>query len=271
MIAIVDIGNTNIKFAIYRQERFLSSWAISSCTSRTASELYAIIATLAHKSGIDISSLTGAAISSVVPIIDQKVRELFEDFFSIEPVFISSTSAGLFGIRICLAQEIIGADRISDLVAARMLWPNKDLLVIDMGTATVFNLMRSDGAVHGQVIAPGMSCITKSFTAALLPQVCARKLTGVVCNSTVPSVESGIYWGYVSMVEGLIKKILEEENKPLHVVATGGSSHLLQGMEQVHAVDRSLTMKGILQIYLRTTKHAARYATNNKKTTPVES
>ena len=266
MIAIVDIGNTNIKFAVYETQEFLASWAISSCTSRTAEELYVIIATLASKSDIDISRMSGAAVSSVVPAIDPKIRELFGVFFEVEPVFVSSPVAGLFGIRLCLAQEIIGADRISDLVAASTLWPDKDLLVIDMGTATVFNLMRSDRAVYGQVIAPGMSCIAKSFSAALLPQVCARKLSSVVYNSTVPSVESGIYWGYISMVEGLIKKIMKEENKSLYVVATGGNSHLLQGMEQVNTIDRSLTMKGILQIYLKTVRHNAQGNTKTQAT-----
>lgn len=259
MIAIVDIGNTNIKFAIYQQQVFLDSWVISSCPTRTAAELYVIISTLASRVEIDIRNLSGAAISSVVPAIDPKMKELFEAFLAIEPVFVTTSAASLFGIRICLAQEIIGADRISDLVAARTLFPGKDLLVIDMGTATVFNLMKNDGMVYGQVIAPGISCITKSLTAALLPQVCTRKLTNVVFNSTTPSLESGIYWGYISMVEGLIAKIIREENsKSLHVIATGGSSHLLQGSKQIHTIDRSLTMQGILKIYIETTKSVAR-------------
>ncbi|WP_249549074.1 type III pantothenate kinase [Anaplasma phagocytophilum] len=252
MLAIVDVGNTNIKFTIYVGEEFSESWCISTYHERTASELYAILRVLASQANIDIHRLVGAAVSSVVYAVNGSITEMFENFFNIIPVFITSAHASLLGINICLAQNTIGSDRLADVVAARTLYPDRDLLVIDMGTITVFNLVSKNGDLYGQVLSPGLACLVKSvrLCTAALPQVCVNKPTKVISDATAPSLESGLYWGYLSMVEGVIQRILKEESgKSLQIVATGWASDFFHDAAHVLSIDKLLTTKGILQIY----------------------
>ena len=259
MISIVDIGNTNLKFTLFEDGKLIHSWRISVGSVGTAAEIYAVIKVLCSAVNVDIHTLEGAAVSSVVPSTYRAIRELFEGFLGIKPVFISGSHADLFGIRLLVEGKIvaaetvqIGSDRVADIVAARTLWPKQDLLVVDMGTVTVFNLLDSDGILHGQVFAPGLSCLTKSISmcAALLPEVCVSKPQKIISDSSVSSMESGLYWGYISMIEGIIKRIVDEShNKSLYVVATGGGSSLMGDCSAIHVTDGLLTSKGILQIY----------------------
>ncbi|WP_231106376.1 type III pantothenate kinase [Anaplasma phagocytophilum] len=253
MLAIVDVGNTNIKFTLYVDGEFSESWYISTYHERTASELYAILRVLASQANINIHHLVGAAVSSVVAAVNGSITEMFKSFFNIVPVFITSAHASLLGINICLAQNTIGSDRLADIVAARTLYPDRDLLVIDMGTITVFNLVNKNGDLYGQVLSPGLACLVKSvrLCTAALPQVCVNKpTTKVISDATASSLESGLYWGYLSMVEGVIQRILKEESgKSLHIVATGGASNFFRDSTHVLSIDKLLTTKGILQIY----------------------
>ncbi|MFV9838684.1 MAG: type III pantothenate kinase [Aaplasma endosymbiont of Hyalomma asiaticum] len=261
MISIIDIGNTNLKFALFEGGRFLHSWRISVSSIGTAAGIYAVLKVLCTSKNIDIHCLKGAAISSVVPSTYGTIKELFESFLGIMPVFITGAHADLFGIRVLVEEKIvaaetvqIGPDRVADVVAARTLWPDRDLLVVDMGTVTVFNLLDKSGTLLGQVFAPGLSCLTKSMSAcaALLPQVCVNVPSKVICNSSISSMESGLYWGYISMVEGIINRISAEAlGMSLYVVATGGGSNLVGNNAPIHETDSLLTIKGILQIYER--------------------
>ena len=265
MISIVDVGNTNLKFALFEGGRFIHSWRISVSSIGTAAEIYAILKVLCSSKDIDIHGLKGAAVSSVVPSTCGVIKELFESFLGIKPVFITGSHAELFGIKLLVGGKVvaaetvqIGSDRVADIVAARTLWPNKDLLVVDMGTVTVFNLLDKSGTLLGQVFAPGLSCLTKSIStcAALLPQVCVNVPTKVMCSSSISSMESGLYWGYISMVEGIINRIsAEARDMSLYVVATGGGANLVGNAAPIHEIDSLLTLKGILRIYERLQKN----------------
>ena len=259
IIIAVDAGNTNIKFAVYSNNEIIRTWTMSVCRERSPAEYFSILQSLSAAAGINISAVAGVIVSSVVPYINPAITMLFKNFFGITPLFITGTSAGLFGINVRLAQHAIGTDRLADLVAARNIWPCRNLLVIGMGTVTVFNLLTKDGDLYGQVLAPGLTCITQSMRTctALLPEVCVCNddMDTVVRNSTESAVQSGVYWGYKSMISGIVEQInLEEQDKSLYVVATGGGSNVLRDCNAIDHIDPSLTLRGILQIYLQLKK-----------------
>ncbi|MEH0831388.1 type III pantothenate kinase [Anaplasma bovis] len=259
IIIAVDAGNTNIKFAVYSNNEIIQTWTMSVCRERSPAEYFSILQSLSAAAGIDISAVAGVIVSSVVPYINPAITMLFKNFFGITPLFITGTSAGLFGINVRLAQHAIGTDRLADLVAARTIWPSRNLLVIGMGTVTVFNLLTKDGDLYGQVLAPGLTCIAQSMRTctALLPEVCVCNddMDTVVRNSTESAVQSGVYWGYKSMISGIVEQInLEEQDKSLYVVATGGGSNVLRDCNAIDHIDPSLTLRGILQIYLQLKK-----------------
>ncbi|ACZ49505.1 pantothenate kinase [Anaplasma centrale str. Israel] len=253
MMVAVDVGNTSTKIALYENGTVVDQWRISTCKNRTAAEYFACLSVLASHGSVDLlAGVRGAAISSVVPVVNGHIEELFECFFGISPVFVTNSHADLFGLRILLTQPTIGADRVADLVAAKILWPARDLLVIDMGTVTVFNLLDKDGALYGQVMAPGVSCLIHSMRecTALLPQTLVREPEKIVCGSTAPSLEAGLYWGYRTMVEGITKQIIREGGARIpYVVATGGGVNLFGNCNYIDHIDRLLTIKGIVQIY----------------------
>ncbi|AGZ78647.1 pantothenate kinase [Anaplasma marginale str. Gypsy Plains] len=255
MIVAVDVGNTSTKIALCENGTVVDKWRISTCGKRTAAEYFSCISVLASRRSADIlAGVRGAAISSVVPVVNRHVEELFERFFNVSPVFITNSHADLFGLKICLAQPTIGADRVADLVAAKTLWPTSDLLVIDMGTATVFNLLDRNGGLYGQVVAPGVSCLVHSMRecTALLPQTLARESEKIVCDSTAASLEAGLYWGYRAMVEGITQQIMRESTRTLRVIATGGGVGLFRNCDYINHIDELLTIKGIVQIYEKT-------------------
>ncbi|MGN7679001.1 MAG: type III pantothenate kinase [Anaplasma sp.] len=253
MILAVDVGNTSVKVAVYANGKITHQWKVSTCNSRTAAEYFAFVSMLTSQESVDIKQVRGAAVSSVVPAVSVHIREMFENFLGISPMFVQNSHAELFGVKIRLAQEAIGTDRLAGLVAARALWPDKDLLVVDMGTVTVFNLLDKHGALYGQVMTPGISCLTQSMKcAALLPQVCVRESQKIICSSTAQSMETGLYWGYRSMVEGVLRRIFDEESdKTLHVVATGGGSRFFKNCKDINDINSLLTISGIIQIYER--------------------
>ncbi|MGN7661654.1 MAG: type III pantothenate kinase [Anaplasma sp.] len=254
MILAVDVGNTSVKVAAYTNGKITHQWRMSTCNGRTAAEYFAFLSVLTSQESMDIRQVHGAAVSSVVPAVSVHIREMFEDFLGISPMFVQNSHAELLGVKIRLVQETVGTDRLAGLVAARALWPGKDLLVIDMGTVTVFNLLDKHGTLYGQVMTPGISCLTRSMKecAALLPQVCVRESQEIICSSTVQSMEAGLYWGYRSMVEGVLRRIFDEESrKTLHVVATGGGSRFFKDCKDINDINSLLTVSGIVQIYKR--------------------
>ncbi|MCU7611341.1 type III pantothenate kinase [Anaplasma capra] len=256
MIIAVDVGNTATKVALCKGSEIIKKqWRISTCKDRTASEYFAILRALASHASVDLAGIRGAVISSVVPATNRHIEELCESFLSVSPVFVASSHAALFGLKICLEQKSIGADRVADLVAAKTLWPAEDLLVIDMGTITVFNLLDKNGSLYGQVAAPGVSCLAHSIRecTALLPQALAQKPERIICDSIAPALEGGLYWGYRYIVEGITKQIIsEEEDRTLRVVATGGATHFFKNCDYINNIDGSLTIRGIAQVYEKT-------------------
>ena len=250
MLIAIDIGNTNVKFAICNNNTIITVKRVSSQQAKTSDEYFSYLNFAIKQSNIDCNAISNIIISSVVPSITDPIIELSKNYFNIEPIILENHHADIFNIKIDLPNKVIGSDRLADIIAVSNLYPNKDLLIIGMGTATVFNLLNKNKSIYGQVIAPGAHILAKSMRqyTALLPEVLLSKQNKVVQNNTYQAIASGIYWGYIVMVEGMIQKIINEEQKNLHIIATGGNSTLFLEHKAINNVDPNLTIKGIIQL-----------------------
>ncbi|QXK92158.1 type III pantothenate kinase [Neoehrlichia mikurensis] len=251
MIIAIDIGNTNIKIAVCHQDKIIYNYILSTNHKKTTYEYFIYFNSFITQKNINIQCIKGVVISSVVPIVSAVIEDMCKQYLQIDPIFITNESILYSNITINLNQRNIGTDRIADLVAAQKLWPNKDLLVIDMGTVTVFNLLDKHGSLYGQIITPGISCLIHSMRSqtASLPQVNLHKTDKLISKSTDTSIKSGLYWGYIAMIEGIIKQIITEDKKKFFIIATGGGSNLFIDNKNIHIIDISLTIKGILHLY----------------------
>ncbi|KJV63333.1 MULTISPECIES: type III pantothenate kinase [Ehrlichia] len=252
MFVTIDVGNTNIKFAICVNNRIVKTITISSQPRRTADEYFIYLNSTINQLNINYQNINNIIISSVVPSITTSIIELSRNYFNTDPIILDNHHADLFNIKINLQNKALGSDRLADIIAASNLYPNQDLLIIGMGTATVFNLLSSDKCIYGQVIAPGAHILAKSMRqyTALLPEVLVSKQDKVIQNNIYHAMESGIYWGYISMINGMIEKITNEEGKGLHVVATGGNSHLFfEHKTAINNIEADLTIRGLIQLH----------------------
>ena len=252
MFVAIDVGNTNIKFAICVNNKIVKKITISSQPRRTADEYFIYLNSTMNRLNIDYQNISNVIISSVVPSITTPIIELSKNYFNTNPIILNNHHADLFNIKINLQNKALGSDRLADIIAASNLYPNQDLLIIGMGTATVFNLLNNDKCIYGQAIAPGAHILAKSMRqyTALLPEVLASKQDKVVQNNIYHAMESGIYWGYISMINGMIEKIIKEEEKGLHVIATGGNSHLFfEHKTAINNIEVDLTIRGLIQLY----------------------
>ncbi|KJV69577.1 type III pantothenate kinase [Candidatus Neoehrlichia procyonis] len=251
MIIAIDIGNTNTKIAICHQSTIMHHCILSTCYKRTTYEYFILLNAFTNQKNIKLQHIKYVVISSVVPNINPVIENMCKQHLQVDPIFITNESISNLDITINLDQNSIGNDRIADLVAAQKLWPNQDLLVIGMGTVTVFNLLDKHGSLYGQIITPGIPCLTQSIRSqtALLPQVNLQKTNKLISKSTAESIGSGLYWGYVTMTEGIIKQIFNEEKKNFLIIATGGGSNLFYNNKNIHIIDTLLTIKGILYLH----------------------
>ncbi|AHC39009.1 type III pantothenate kinase [Ehrlichia muris] len=252
MFITIDVGNTNIKFAICVNNRIVKTITISSQPRRTADEYFIYLNATINQLNINSQNINNIIISSVVPSITTPIIELSKNYFNTDPIILDNHHADLFNIKINLQNKALGSDRLADIIAASNLYPNQDLLIIGMGTATVFNLLNSDKCIYGQVVAPGAHILAKSMRqyTALLPEVLVSKQDKVIQNNIYHAMESGIYWGYISMINGMIEKITDEEGKGLHVVATGGNSHLFfEHKTAINNIEVDLTTRGLIQLH----------------------
>ncbi|AUO55008.1 type III pantothenate kinase [Ehrlichia canis] len=252
MLIAIDVGNTNVKFAICTSNRILKIIRIASQQAKTADQYFFYLNNIINQLNTDFKNINNIIISSVVPSITKPMLELSKNYFNINPIILDNNHADIFNIKINLQNKALGSDRLADIIAASNIYPNKDLLIIGMGTATVFNLLNKDKCIYGQVIAPGAHILAKSmrqFT-ALLPEVSVSKQDKVVHNNIYHAMESGVYWGYITMVNGMIEKIIKEEKKDLHVIATGGNSYLFfDHKTAINNIETDLTIKGILYLH----------------------
>ncbi|MBS27561.1 MAG: pantothenate kinase [Alphaproteobacteria bacterium] len=253
MLLTVDYGNTNTVFAVFDGDTQRGQWRIASDPQRTADEYAVWLTQLMSLKGLKVDDVNHAIVTTVVPGTRRNLTILLESHFGVTPLVVRDPDVDL-GIEIMIERpEQAGADRLVAAVGAHIRYPG-DLIVIDFGTATTFDVIDSEGNFGGGVIAPGINLSVEAlYTAgALLPRVSIERPDTVIGGATVPAMQSGIFWGYVSMIEGMVPRIAEEYGKPMKVVATGGLASLFADVTDViDATEPDLTLIGLREIARR--------------------
>ncbi|MEM9725746.1 MAG: type III pantothenate kinase [Pseudomonadota bacterium] len=253
MLLAVDVGNTNTVFAAHDGEKFAAAWRIRTEGMRTSDEYFVWLSRLMRHKGVSLGDITGIIIASVAPQTLFNLKRLSVDYFRTEPLVIGEPGVDLgMPVRTDHPSDV-GADRVVNALAAMASYgPN--LIIVDFGTATTFDVVDGDGAYAGGVIAPGVNLSSEALfkATAKLPRIAIARPPKVVGRDTVPAMQSGLYWGYVSLVDGMCQRIKAERGDEMTVVATGGLSALFAtGAEQIDHVDDDLTIRGLIEVYRR--------------------
>lgn len=249
MLLAIDVGNTNAVFAIHDGDNFIAEWRCSSDYRRTADEYFVWLRKL-----MDHESVTGTIneviICSTVPRVVFNLRVLSDRYFNCRPVVVRRNEVEL-GVPVRVDAETgVGPDRLANTVAAYDLYGG-NVIVVDFGTATNFDVVGHDGAYEGGVIAPGVNLSLRAMheVAAALPHIDVSKPESVIGTDTVGCMQSGIYWGYISLIEGLCKRIENERGQKMKVVGTGGLSTLFaQDCPMLKEINTDLTIHGLVLI-----------------------
>ena len=250
MLLAIDCGNTNTVFSIWNGERFLATWRIATDHKRTADEYFVWLTSLMTLTRTE-ASISEAIISSTVPRVVFNLRVLCNRYFDCRPLVVGKPDC-----RLPVAPRVdqgttVGPDRLVNTVAG-FDRHGGDLVVVDFGTATTFDVVDEDGAYVGGVIAPGVNLSLEALhmAAAALPHVDVTKPARTIGTNTVACMQSGVYWGYIGLVEGIVREVRRERDRPLKVIATGGLAPLFaQGTDLFNAVEDDLTMHGLVLIH----------------------
>ncbi len=249
MLLAIDAGNTNIVFAVYRGSEQLQLWRFATDARRTADEYAALLTPLFQQAGLLFKGISDVVLCSVVPDATFHLAQLCRGYFSCEPLTVNHDSIDL-PVRLARPQEA-GADRLVNAVAVKAFY-SFPAVVIDFGTATTFDVVDASGAFCGGVIAPGVNLSLAALhqAAAKLPKISFQRPQTVIGADTVSAMQSGVFWGYVSLIEGMIARIQSEMGVKPFIVTTGGLSTLFgNGLSGVDAVDPDLTLRGLVYIY----------------------
>jgi type III pantothenate kinase len=251
MLLAIDAGNTNIVFAVHDGEKFRAQWRAVTKTARTADEYAVWLSQLLMLEGLSFADLKDAILATVVPATLFDLRALCRTYLKCEPLIVDSSNIGI-GIN-ADRPTAVGVGRLCNAVAAHERYRGA-VIVVDFGTTTNFDIVAENGDFDGSVLAPGANLSIEALhqAAAMLPRVAIHRVQKVIGRDTVPAMQSGIYWGYVGLIGGLIDRIKKEYGKPMTVVATGGLAHLFQpDIPAIEHIDPDLTIRGLIQIYAR--------------------
>jgi len=249
MLLAIDCGNTNTVFAIWNGTRFLATWRIATDHRRTADEYFVWLSALMALNGVE-AQISDAVISSTVPRVVFNLRVLCDRYFHCRPLVVGKPECRLPVPPRVDQGTTVGPDRLVNTVAAHDRHGG-NLIVCDFGTATTFDVVDHDGAYVGGVIAPGVNLSLEALhmAAAALPHVDITRPARVIGTNTVACMQSGVYWGYVGLVEGIVREVRREREMPMKVIATGGLASLFaQAIELFHAIEDDLTMHGLVLI-----------------------
>jgi type III pantothenate kinase len=252
MLLAIEQGNTNTLFAVHDGSDWVAQWRTATQSNRTADEYAAWLFQLLAMTGLKFEMLDACIISSVVPQSVFNLRNLARRYLKVEPLVIGENVELGIPVRLEKPSEA-GADRLVNAIGAHSVFPG-DLIVIDSGTATTFDIVAADGGFEGGVIAPGINLSMEALhtAAAKLPRVAIRRPVKTIGRDTVGAMQAGVFWGYIALIEGLIARIKAEWGRPMTVVATGGVASLFQGAtDAIDHFDSDLTIRGLLEIHRR--------------------
>jgi type III pantothenate kinase len=254
MLLAIEQGNTNTLFAVHDGKDWIAQWRSATESTRTADEYAVWLSQLLEMNRLSLTLLTGCIISSVVPQSIFNLRNLSRRYLNVEPLIIGENADLGIDVRIDKPSEA-GADRLVNAIGAHIVYPGP-LVVIDSGTATTFDIIAADGGFEGGIIAPGINLSMQALhdAAAKLPRIAIQRpeRNRVVGTDTVTAMQSGVFWGYISLIEGLISKIKAERGEHLTVVATGGVVSLFEdATTMIDHYDPDLTIRGLLEIHRR--------------------
>lgn len=269
MLLAMDVGNSNTVLGLYPAlapgeacghrfaDQLAAHWRVTTPEARTADEFGVLLRSLFELGGVQLDSVTGIAISSVVPPIDSTLRHVCEMFFKVRPLFIEpGVKTGLPVLTDNPAE--VGADRIVNCVAAFEHFKGP-CIIVDMGTATTFDVVSAKGEFMGGAIAPGLGISADAlFTrAARLPRIDVKKPSKVIGTGTVDNIQIGLYYGYIGLVDGILERMIAElahqmPGVTVKTIATGGLAQLIAGgSKYIGEVDENLTLTGLRMIYER--------------------
>ena len=253
MLLAIDAGNTNVVFAVYDGDVLKGVFRCANDPNRTADEYAVWLSQLMQLREIPQDSISGCIIASVVPQGLFNLTSLCERYYGGPPLVIGEENVDL-GIDVLVDRpDHVGADRLVTAVSAYNRYGGPSI-VIDFGTATTFDVVDKDGNYFGGVIAPGINLSAEALhmASAQLPRVRVESTPEVIGKSTIPAMKSGIFWGYIAMIEGMIARIKQEYRASMKVVATGGLAALFaESTDSIDQTDRELTIRGLFEVYNR--------------------
>lgn len=252
MLLVIDVGNSNTVLGVYQDRRLRHDWRIATDKFRTVDEYAMLVYQLFAMRGVAVNDLTDVIVSSVVPSMLNSLEELCKKYFQLTPYVVGGGIKT--GMPICYDNpQEVGADRIVNAVAAYEK-AGTALIVVDFGTATTFDVISADGSYQGGAISPGIGISAEALfqRTSKLPRVEFLRPTQVIAKNTVQSMQAGIFFGYVGLVEGIVRRMKQEMAEPPQVVATGGlAAPIAAATNCIDRVEPYLTLEGLRIIYER--------------------
>ena len=275
MLLVLDVGNTNTVLGVFAKsdksgaphhyDQLVANWRVSTISTQTVDEYGVLFRNLFSMDDLEVSAIAGIVISSVVPPLDSTLRKVCERYFKLKPLFIEpGVKTGMPVLYDNPAE--VGADRIVNGIAAFEKYGGP-CIVVDFGTATTFDCVSPKGEYRGGVITPGLGISADALfeKTARLPRVDIRKPARVIGTTTVGSLQSGLYYGYLGLVDGILDLLLVDMGKETQVVSTGGLAPLISGASKhIKHVDEFLTLDGLRMIWERNASSAPAKPTSSK-------